>query len=428
MNISNIDKYDKIYVIGKMGKSINFNPKRWGPIGGDNEGPTLFRSLAKNNPQHLFIMLGRNDLGRLKNIEEYDIPDNLKSVWSDYVKPKVPMDKLFAYIRDYAGQQLDKIKVDGGIFISGPASTTSGSLQKLYRRKDLQKGLKILCKPLQMFLNYEGPITQYLNAKKIPWIMIANDPRYLQVGLDTLNLPKTIISQYDTTVDMRTVKDFDEQPLIFTTTKVSYSGMEKTFLIGHDISNIKATSQRSRNFDIIMNEGNNGAPSRYPALKEYVLDYVKDVKIYGKWTHPEACITKIKDGVTGEVTIIPPKDARFKGSISFESMKEKIADVKYTFIVPISKGWVTAKVWESIASGVIPFLHKDYDNQRHVNIPDILRVEKPTDLYQRITYLNNNPDVADNVQKALLKMIRPEYLDGSEMSNTIIKTINSYID
>lgn len=55
----------KTYLTGKIGKSVKFNPRTWGSIGGDNEAPTLILSLAKNNPDDKFIIIGKNDLDKL---------------------------------------------------------------------------------------------------------------------------------------------------------------------------------------------------------------------------------------------------------------------------------------------------------------------------------------------------------------------------
>ena len=63
------------YVCGKMGKSIKFNPKHWKGLGGDNEAPTLLISMAKNNPNDNFIIIGKNDLQKYG-----EAPSNLYSI------------------------------------------------------------------------------------------------------------------------------------------------------------------------------------------------------------------------------------------------------------------------------------------------------------------------------------------------------------
>ena len=37
----------KVYLTGKIGKSVKFDPSTWGATGGDNEAPTLIKKLAK---------------------------------------------------------------------------------------------------------------------------------------------------------------------------------------------------------------------------------------------------------------------------------------------------------------------------------------------------------------------------------------------
>ena len=58
----------RTYVIGKIGKSIKFNPSTWGAIGGDNEAPTLYLKLAELNPDDTFIMIGKSDLYKMRGL------------------------------------------------------------------------------------------------------------------------------------------------------------------------------------------------------------------------------------------------------------------------------------------------------------------------------------------------------------------------
>ena len=158
---------------------------------------------------------------------------------------------------------------------------------------------------------------------------------------------------------------------------------------------------------VVLNEGLNNVPSRYPMLKQYVLDHVEDVDVYGKWVHEEAL-----------------KDPRFKGPKPFSELQKMLPKVKYTFCIPIQKGWVTAKFWEMAHYGIIPFLHPDYDKQDNLKVPDILRVKNSKDLYEKIEFLENNPDEYDKLRAEIDAMIKDDYYTGEHLN----KLTNDFLE
>ena len=101
-----------------------------------------------------------------------------------------------------------------------------------------------------------------------------------------------------------------------------------------------------------------------------------------------------------------------------------LKDVKYTFIIPIQKGWVTAKFWEMINYGIIPFMHPYYDQQKHIPCPDFLRVNSPEELLEKINYLEDNPEEYKKLLNELSLMLKDEYYDGTFINNLIIDGIN----
>ena len=205
-----------------------------------------------------------------------------------------------------------------------------------------------------------------------------------------------------------------------------YKAMETIFLVGKErgkaIVNTPASldvffsdetvtdsdpSEKSIKFMIVCNEGR---PSRYPDLKKYILDNVQDVDIYGKWE---------------EETI--GADKRFKGPKKFNDLQEMLPRVKYTFCIPIKKGWVTAKFWEMAHYGIIPFLHPTYDEQNNLKCPEFLRVKDAKDLFKKIEFLENNPEAYDILRKNLDSMLKDEYYDGSYLNNLTMKTLREII-
>jgi len=379
----------KTYLTGKIGKSAKFNPESWGAVGGDNEFPTLIRKLAELNPNDTFIIIGRNDV--LKHRETLNIPRNIRDVYEGASKEE--KDDV-----NYLNKRLKDVKIDGCFLMSGPTANCNIP-NKSWKRKELAKGQKEYAKSLETFQNYVAPIYQYLNESNIPWVLIANDPRYISQGNDLMNQPQKILSQYDETIFMQTFDNFEDQNYVKNTIKSNYTGMEKIFLIDKKIN----IAQKNINFMMVLNEGNNGVKSRYPMLKEYVLDSMDDVSIYGKWD---------------EETI--GNDPRFKGPKKFEELQKELPNVKYTFIIPIKPGWVTSKWVEMISNGIIPFFHSTYDMQKHCHVPEYIRIKNPRELHEKIEFLNNNQSEYKKILNECLACITEDDLSGRALNNTIM--------
>jgi hypothetical protein len=167
----------------------------------------------------------------------------------------------------------------------------------------------------------------------------------------------------------------------------------------------EVSTNRNTNFMVVLNEGK---PSRYGLLKEWVLDKFEDVAVYGKWEHEAVS-----------------NDSRFKGSLHINELQKKLQDVKFTFIIPIAPGWVTSKYIEMIHAGVIPFLHPSYDTQKHLPIPEFLRPNTPEEFYERMQRLINNPKQYETVLMGLRNAIlKPEYYDGAFINDRIMKAFD----
>ena len=390
----------KTYLTAKIGKSIKFNPNTWSGAGGDNEAPTLIRKMAELNPDDNFIVIGRNDLDKQKT--KLGLPTNLHSAWAGL---KV------ADTDDNPGILWDMFKdtqIDGVFLIGGPTGSTN-LLQRALKRRPLAEGKHEFAQTLEMHLRYSGPIYEYLNKSGVPWIMINNDPRYLKMGRDCLNMPQEILSQFDGIRKNNKIKSWDDQvELENVHIPYSYAGMEKIFLIDTPKPKIEDFN-KTIGLMIPLNEGNNGVRSRYPELKKYVLDHIDDVDIYGNWN---------KDTI-GD-------DQRFKGSMSYHELQDTLDKVKYGFMISISDGWVTMKLWELISHGVIPFMHPNYDSQKHIKVPEFIRITEPQDLHNKIEMLENDPDLYRSILQECLDLISNSDIDGTTLNNTILSTINKY--
>lgn len=415
------------YVVGKIGKSILFDSNKWGAIGGDNEAPIFFETLFDKNPNDTFYLLGYSDFSRLPYSEQKRINknNNVIDLWANDFKEYldneygdgVPDKKFVSYIEKKLKEEFAS-KIDAGIFVMGPTGSNN-VCGKTHLATDHDK----LASPLFMLCKYVAPTFHFLNESKIPYLVVLNDPRFFPSRMrDLFHRPKIVLSQYNETVKHISHNSYDDlSSKQIVDVKCDYSRVETLFLIGKEKGKVEKDSsldsffendkpentERDINFLIVCNEG---LPSRYPDLKKYILNHIDDIEIYGKWD---------------EKTI--GDDKRFKGPKKFNDLQKILPRVKYTFCIPIKKGWVTSKFWEMIHYGIIPFLHPTYDEQNNLKCPEFLRVKDSTDLYKKIKFLEDNPNAYETLKTNLEKMLKDEYYDGSYINNLVMSKVRSII-
>lgn len=382
---------NKTYLIAKIGKSVKFDPKSWSGFGGDCDAPLFFTNIAELNPNDKFIVIGRNDLYKYKMV-----PSNIIDIY-DGTKSKDKKNINFVL------EKLKDIKIDGCFLMSGPSSPNTNIPFKSFTKRSLDAGAAEYSKVLETFLNYVAPIYIFLNETKIPWIQIANDPRYIVNGNDMTNIPVKVLSQFNEEVTAKRTINFTTMERESYTLDCVYAEMEKTYLINKKIERKEKTNK----FMVVLNEGNNGVKSRYPLLKEYVLDHIKDAEVYGKWSDEYM------------------EDTRFKGTIGYHELQEMLPSLKYTFIIPIKSGWATMKVWEMISNSVIPFFHPTYDSQRNLNVPEYIRINSPEELHEKIEELENNKELYDKILYECLLCIKESDIDGTNLNSILMKELDN---
>lgn len=386
-------------LIGKFGKSIIFDENRWGAIGGDNEAPTLFLKMAEMHPENTYYILGRSNFSKM-NDEFKQRYSNIFDLWDNFNSKKDNF-TTWPYLR---ANELG-LTFDFGIFYSGPASRANIK-NFLFNKRDPNTKAH----PYEMMYKYVSPLVYFLNMTSVKYVMLTVDSRYSPFRSEDLyNRPIKVLSQIDKEVMASHIPDLPNmRTYIKTPENLSYDGIETVMLMNSkrfDINNLNKNIKMM----IVLNEGGNGAPLRGPMLKEYVLDNFEDVDVYGKWSEEWH------------------KDPRFKGSKRFVELQEMLSHVKYTFIIPIQKGWVTAKFWEMANYGILPFMHPYYDSQKHIKCPDFLRVKNPKELMERIQYLEDHSDFYKVLLQQLHDILLDSYYDGSFMMNVIDETIKKYV-
>ena len=100
-------------IIGKFGKSINFEPTQWGMVGGDSESAIFAQSIVHLYPNDTFYLVSRNNFSKLPIGTQLKINKNgnLIDCWKDYNKSINNQDWLINYFQD--------IKIDFGLFTLG---------------------------------------------------------------------------------------------------------------------------------------------------------------------------------------------------------------------------------------------------------------------------------------------------------------------
>lgn len=384
----------------KVGKSVKFKTNKYSPIGGDNEASCTLRAVANNNPDKTFYIIGRSDFATLTDAEKVELfpYGNVIDVWEG-----VGLDisnEYFNHIINYFKKR--DIKLDFTIMMVGQLSnvTIPDRIQKVREGNDGKPA-----STLDMTKWYTTPIFTWLNQEQLPYIEIVNDPRYtIKQPRDLFHMPMRSLGQYDYEYTTFSIRNYEDQERIERVVKSEYAGMETAFCGDYEYTE-EVNLDRKTDFMVVLNEGK---PSRYDLLKEWVLNEFNDVEIYGKWEHEAAS-----------------KDSRFKGSAKIDVLQKKLQDVKFTFIIPIAPGWVTSKYIEMIHAGVIPFLHPTYDMQRHLPIPDFLRPNTPAEFHERMQRLINNPKQYETVLLGLRKaVLKPEYYDGTFINDKIMKAFD----
>ena len=386
-------------LVGKIGQAINFNIDAINcNIGGKSDVTLTLPVLFRNNPNEKFYLCSRSNFLKLPdNIRKYiNINENVFDMFDGYNKEWPIYEQPYRYMLQH------DIKLDVGIIFHGMSSSTNNINAILKKDGEEYSTLEVL-------RNYSAPPIYILNRTNIKYVGVANDPKHVIVlAQDLTNLPSIILSQYTDTYDTKHYKHINYEKMIrrsdieILTTKIKgyYSGIERNVLIGSQLKSVDDIIANKTKKDIYVLH--KGAPWD---RKKAMLDFIgpRDVEIYGKW-----------DDETYE-------DTRFKGEIPFKQLHEKLQKYKYTLVVPIKEGWVTAKYVEMIMNGVIPFFHPSYDTQRHIKIPDFLRVSSKLEYYERMNYLEENYGFYKELLQQLLDTITLDDVNGVNINNLLMK-------
>lgn len=265
---------------------------------------------------------------------------------------------------------------------------------------------------LSMTLRYSAPMIHYLNVTKIPYFVIATDPRYCPAKLkrrDVANRPLEFISQFNETCLFTSISEYkSDAEETMSEIPISYTGIEKINLVNEKV--ISPDTERPIKFAISAMQSAYGETTtkdyRFDELKKWVLNQPgsEDYHIYGKW-----------------IPFFTKDHSQFKGMIAHTEIDDTFSKTRYTLVIPIRPNWVTGKYVEMLRVGCVPFFHPQYDTQYSTVAKDhFLRVKDPRDMYKKIEYLEANPDK----RLALVKELQIKFLLGVRKGDFFAKLVN----
>lgn len=409
--------------IAKFGQTIKFDIGLTGGTndGGNHEPPLLYNKLFELNPQNNYYIIGGNNFDRMSD-EARAVVNKNNNVFNcmksgDFKSP-------YKYLEEHG------VKLDAAIIFGGGASK-----HNLPQTVEYEKGG--LNKSLLMLENYTAPIIYTLNKTNVPWLLITCDPRYENIGANDLtNSPKYNLSQINGISNFTYFKEFnpdivnvranmtkvtDEVPLVYAATE-TIMAIDSVFkkpepkpakksmfsMVKPAETKPEVVEEPVSDFVIVANQSKFTKLDRLSEIKKYIGDL--DVAIYGRYD---------------DETVF--EDKRFKGSLPLDELYKVLNKSEYTFIVPIDYDWATSKYIECINNNLIPFLHPVYDTQHNVKLPDYLRVNSPSELYDKINELRNNPDTKKSILNQCKSVITDDIRSGKFMNDMLNSYLNKII-
>lgn len=401
--------------IGKLGRSIYFNKDRRSMTNGDEEAPLMYTMLAKRHPEHTFYLLGRSDIGKVRQKQK---ASSLNTFFGEDVEPIIPdniIDLYDDWDRESAGYThrwlLEKlncmgVKLDLGIIYSGPMPQVGIPNEGIMRLDGTAPA-----KSLEMFVNYYAPIMHVLNMTQIPWICLCGDAKYVPMrARDIINEPKIVLSQIEGTYKTNRIASYDDSLNIREVKETyKYAGIETVYMLDEpkiDWRDIKK--------DIKFTIGLNGGQSRDDFMREWFINAGNtNVKVYGVWSEE---FTNAYPNMFEEKRIV---------EVAGEFLR-----TRYTIIPPPHKptgNFVTQKFWKMIHYGIIPFFHPNYDTDKIFPVPPILRVKNGKELYERMDYLDAHPDEYKSIQNLMWRLLDDDLFDGTFLHNQIQSYLKKYV-
>lgn len=354
----------------------------------DNEPQNLLINLARNNPNDEFLFFGVSS----------------DSVYNERMFPNKNV-KFVRYDNKNDNHFIEQGPVDLLIMYSGVSTPGITINEMTVSKEDKSKRQAV---SFLMTKHYTGPILKYINHFNQKYIAFSNDPRHCAITAKDLHVrPIAHYAQSEWEVTFNKFFSYDDRTFVPVKSIATYFPLERIRVLDK-IKPVKLKENAS-GFGLICNQGadnaaQKGINQRWPILKEWLLDATDaEFEVYGKWSEDKL-----------------QQDKRMKGRVDRHILVEKVKNWKYSLCIPIADGWNTAKYVELIESHIVPFLYPGYDSKKLVNFPDILRLEKPSDLWDRMAYLDNNPAEYEKLMYSLFDLVfNDDWITGKTLNELI---------
>ena len=403
-------------LIGKFGKSISFNSEKWGMVGGDSESAILISCMAQLYPDATFYIASPNDINKIDTEIHNKINknDNVHNLWRYNAHEYLSIDKL-SWLEYYfknkstinEGAREGKF-LDFGLFYGGPTSACTIP-DSMYLTTDPNK----LATPMSSSMRSVGIITKYLNASRLPYLEIGEDPRYLPVqAKDLYNRSKRILCVKNSNFTIKHIKEYKSREIIETTIPCSDVGHSYMFLMNEDKDILlKEPGDRKTRINVAMHctASADSDVNKWKLVKNFILDPFPETYIYGKW----------------DAKLIRGKHQNQFKEIPMTHLHKVMYDTKYTLMIAGSKGWGSqSKFWKMLIFGIIPFF--DPDNENIFGAPEFLQTKDANDFIQKVNFLEANHDEYLKLWEQCQELIRKDGLwDGSAFFDKVEREIKN---
>lgn len=372
----------------------------------------LFQRIAESYPRHTFYYIGASDLAG----HCIATAPNLKDLYTPI--------KAFAKANGYdpIGQDLEKtgkpfyqaaveyckqnnLKFDLALFQYEQTFPIAHYADGYISERTGQ--------PLRTLVSHRHSAHAFVVASdlNVPLYLMVDDPRQINHLPADIKPPVKIFAQCKGIDKTRFYTDKVNKKEVETV--MEYAELEKFYLLKKeriDFTNPDDVSpnplehyKKDIEFTMTLN-GNN--LDRYNFVKEWVLPYRPDQIVYGKWTE-------------GEVGKKVAEDGNEKNFVrrGMSEMEDIMWRSKYTLVAPPSAktaNFVTQKVYSMLYYGILPFWVKGtYDTDNfYTDIDDFLKVDSSKQLWERIDYLEKNPDEYKKQLKLAYDALKPEYFEN----------------
>ena len=391
-------------LIGKFGKYISFDSKKWGMVGGDSESAILISCMAQCYPNVNFYIASRNDFDKINSHTRNAINknSNVFNIWERYDSQVDNQSWIEKYVES------NNIKLDFGLFYGGPSSGCTIP-DSMYLITEPDK----TATPMSSSKRSVGIITKFLNDSRLPYVEIGEDPRYLPVqAKDLFNRSKKILCvKEDMTLSIEHIKNYLSRKIIETEIPCSDVGHSYMFLMNEDKNDLlKEPGDRKTRINVAMHctASQDGSVDKWNLVKNFILDPFPETFIYGKWD---------------EKIIAGKHQNQFK-EIPMTDLHDVMYDTQYTLAIGGSKTWGTqSKFWKMLMFGIIPFL--DPDNENIFGAPEFIETESAEDFIKKISFLENNHDEYVKLWHECQELIQDDDLwNGSRFFNNLEREIS----